>query len=45
MEQLRLEVAEKVAAKQARLVAWDSIKHNFPPQLKVSPIAMIPHKS
>jgi hypothetical protein len=27
------------------MVAWDDIKDDPPPQLKVSPIAAIPHKS
>ena len=27
------------------MVLWDDIKHNPPEQLKISPIAMIPHKS
>jgi hypothetical protein len=36
---------EKVHAGQARLVLWDDIKDNPPPELKVSPIAAIPHKS
>jgi hypothetical protein len=43
--QLRAEVDEKVKLGQARLVMWDDIRHNPPPQLKISPIAMIPHKS
>ena len=30
---------------QAKLVLWDDIKDNPPKQLKISPIAMIPHKS
>jgi hypothetical protein len=30
---------------QAKLVLWDDIKDNPPPQLKISPIAAIPHKS
>ncbi len=42
--QLHLEVAEKVKKGQARIVLWDSIKHNPPPELKISPVAMIPHK-
>ena len=37
--------AEKVRTKQARLVLWDSIKDNPPNELKISPIAAIPHKS
>jgi len=39
------EVKEKVACGQARVVNWDDIKCNPPPQLKISPIAAIPHKS
>jgi hypothetical protein len=30
---------------QATIVEWDTIKDNPPPQMKVSPIAAIPHKS
>lgn len=30
---------------QALIVQWDEIKANFPSQLKVSHIAMVPHKS
>ena len=45
MLQLQSEVAEKVSNGQARLVLWHDIKHNPPPELKISPIAMIPHKS
>ena len=37
------EVEEKVRLGQARVV--DSIKHNPPPQLKISPVAAIPHNS
>lgn len=43
--QLKNEVKEKVAQQQARLVHWNDIKHDPPQQLKVSPIAMVPHKS
>ena len=39
------EVADKVAKGQARVVLWDDIKLNHPAQLKVSPVAAIPHKS
>lgn len=45
LAQLWLEVEEKVKKGQARLVTWDDIKHDPPEQLKISPIAMIPHKS
>ena len=44
-EHFRLEVNEKVAAGQARVVDWDAIKHCPPHQLKILPIAAIPHKS
>jgi hypothetical protein len=43
--QLREEVQEKIRIGQARLVDWETIKHNPPPELKISPISMIPHKS
>jgi hypothetical protein len=39
------EGAEKVRTKQAHIVAWDNIKDDPPRQLKISPIATIPHKS
>jgi len=41
------ESAEEVRVGQAKLVLclWDDIKDNPPPQLKISPIAAIPHKS
>ena len=45
MAQLATEVEAKAAKNQVRVVLWDDIKHNPPPQLKISPIAMIPHKS
>ena len=45
MKYFEKEVLDKVAQGQARLVNWDDIKHDPPPQLKVSPIALIPHKS
>jgi hypothetical protein len=41
----RHEVDNKVKSGQAKLVAWDSIKDNPPAELKISPIAAIPHKS
>jgi hypothetical protein len=41
----KAEVEEKVKMGQAKLVAWDSIKDNPPAELKISPIAVIPHKS
>ena len=39
------EVADEVAKGQARVVLWDDIKHDHPKQLKISPVAAIPHKS
>ena len=39
------EVMAKKEAGQCDTVVWDDIKHDPPPNLKVSPIAMIPHKS
>ena len=45
MAQLDDEVAEKVLNGQARIVSWNDIRHNPPPQLKVSPVAMVPHNS
>ncbi len=41
----KAESKAKVTAGQAQIVGWDNIKDNPPPQLKVSPIAAIPHKS
>ena len=42
-------LAEEVRAKekkgQCKVVLWDDIKSAPPAELKVSPIAMIPHKS
>ena len=45
MAQLDIEVQEKVANGQARVVKWSDICHNPPPQLKISPVAMVPHNS
>ena len=39
------EVDDKIKSGQARLVAWESIKDDPPSELKISPIAAIPHKS
>ena len=39
------ESAEKVRVGQTKLILWDNIKDNPPPQVKISPIAAIPHKS
>ena len=42
---LRNETLEKVEQGYARLVNWDDIKDSPPSELKVHPIAAIPHKS
>ncbi len=39
------ESVKKIKAGQAKLVFWDDIKENPPPQLKILLIAAIPHKS
>ena len=41
----REEVEEKVRLGQARVVEWAAIRSNPPPQLKISPVAAIPHNS
>ena len=41
----REEALEKVKEGHCRLIDWDDIKDNPPPNLKISPIAAIPHKS
>ena len=46
IEQLNLEVIDKAKKGQCRVVEWEQLKKDgVPPQLKISPIAMIPHKS
>ena len=46
IKQHRLEVEEKVRKGQAKVVDWEHLKgQGIPAQLKVSPLAMIPHKS
>ncbi len=37
-------IKEKVRTNQARVIEWDNIKDNPPPELKISPIAAISHK-
>jgi hypothetical protein len=39
------EAMEKVKDGTCFLINWDDIKHNPPPNLKVSPLAAVPHKS
>lgn len=45
MVQFDAEIQEKVLNGQARIVKWNDIRLNPPPQLKISPIAMVPHSS
>ena len=45
LKHFKQEAAKKVAMGQATIVEWDTIKDNPPLQMKVSPIAAIPHKS
>ena len=45
LEHFRVEAEEKVKCGQAKIVLWDETKDTLPPQMKVLPIAAIPHKS
>ena len=45
VRQLCQETADKITHKYARMVKWGDIKTNIPTKLKISPVAMIPHKS
>ena len=42
---LHEETMEKVKNGFARVVKWKDIKNSIPPKLKISPVAMVPHKS
>ena len=42
---LQEETKEKVRNGFARVIKWGDIKDNVPPKLKISPVAMVPHKS
>ena len=42
---LRRETTEKIKNGYARVVKWSDIKDNVPANLKISPVAMVPHKS
>jgi hypothetical protein len=45
IKQLCTETMKTVGKRHARLVNWNDIKGNPPTELKIFPIAMIPHKS
>ena len=42
---LQMETLQKIRDGYAKIVKWKEIKNNIPPNLKISPVAMIPHKS
>ena len=42
---LRAETKQKVQEGYAKIIKWSDIKDNIPPNIKISPVAMIPHKS
>jgi hypothetical protein len=44
LDHFMAEAVKKVTTGQCRIVEWDSMKDNPPGQLKISPIAAIPHK-
>ena len=45
VKQLRSETEEKCAQGYARVIKWGDLKKDIPRNLKISPVAMIPHKS
>ena len=45
IKQHKLEVDEKVKKGQVRVIAWKKLRQNLPPKLKLSSLAMVPHKS
>jgi hypothetical protein len=45
IRQLRQETVEKIKHGYARVVKWRDIRDDIPKKLKISPVAMIPHKS
>ena len=42
---LHAETMEKIKGGYLTKTTWGEIKHNHPPNLKISPVALIPHKS
>ena len=45
IEQIQVEARNKEKQGFAKIYKWDDVKQNPPPNLKLSPLAMIPHKS
>ena len=43
--QYQIEIEEKIKSGQAKVYLWEDLKKNLPAKLKISPLAMIPHKS
>jgi hypothetical protein len=43
--QIQMETWDKEKQGFAKIYKWDEVKQNPPPNLKLSPLAMIPHKS
>ena len=44
-KQFRIEAQEKQRQGMCRIVKWRDIRENMPSELKVSPLAAVPHKS
>ena len=42
---IRTETLEKIADGNAKMTPWSQLQHNYPPGLKISPAAMVLHKS
>ena len=45
VHQILQETEDKVKHKYTRVLKWGDIKNDIPPKLKISPVAMISHKS
>ena len=45
IDQIQVEAREKEAQGFAKIYLWEELKKNLPRKLKLSPLAMIPHKS
>ena len=42
---MQVEAREKEQQGFAKIFKWEDLKENLPPEIKLSPLAMIPHKS
>ena len=45
MRAFKEEVASKAEKNQVKIITWDDVKDDPPKELKLSPMAQIPHKS